>query len=609
MAIYEDLFNPKTIERLCSNVKITSKQKQASKEWLNLLAENKLQDEKSNYPKFMQIILQDILGYSIKTLDFETDNVEFQFSNSEGKKVICFEVKGTSTKDLFAPQHRSKKEHETPIKQTWDYMGSIGLDYGICTNYKEFVLITKQHGYSKCNVFNFELIRKHPDKLKEFIGIFAKERIIEKGFVEKIHQESIVEEREFTKEFYKLFHETRLMMVSAFEEKEGVSRTEAVYYTQIFLNRLIFIFFVEDKGFIPDKNLFSDRILHLLETGNFDEHSRQIFNNIKELFITFDKGSRVSGVFGFNGSLFSGTIPEKVYFSDLKEAKFFDKVKQFSALSKSTKLNEKASRIFKKHTDLNSIISNLLIMDSFDFNTEVNVNILGHIFEQSISDLEELKQEGASRRKKDGVYYTPEYITDYICRNTIIPYLSKSETSSISELIKEYENNLDELESKFREIKILDPSCGSGAFLVKTVDILLELHKEIQGRKDNKNHSNGQLQMTQEWDENKEIRAIIENNIYGVDINPESIDITKLSLFLRLASTERKLKDLSKNIQVGNSLVDDFSVDGSAFLWKERFPHIFLDPALKKHLDQEHDDGFDIVIGNPPLCKIKRSDH
>jgi hypothetical protein len=64
--------------------------------------------------------------------------------------------------------------------------------------------------------------------------------------------------------------------------------------------------------------------LHLLETGNFDEHSRQIFNNIKELFITFDKGSKVSGVFGFNGSLFSGIIPEKVYFSDLKETKFFE---------------------------------------------------------------------------------------------------------------------------------------------------------------------------------------------------------------------------------------------------------------------------------------------
>ena len=120
-----DLFKLKTIQRLCNDVKITSKQKQAAKEWLELLDSDQLGDEEPNYPKFMQIILQDILGYPIKELGFEMDNVEFQFGNSEGKKVLCFEAKGTSTKDIFASQHRAKKEHETPIKQTWDYMGSI----------------------------------------------------------------------------------------------------------------------------------------------------------------------------------------------------------------------------------------------------------------------------------------------------------------------------------------------------------------------------------------------------------------------------------------------------------------------------------------------------
>jgi len=193
-----DLFNQKTIERLCNDVSITSKQKQATKEWLSLLEQNKLKDEKKNYFKFAQIILQDVLGYQIKDIDFESDNVEFQFSNSDGKNVLCFEAKGTSTKDLFALQHRAKKEHETPVKQTWDYMGSIGLDYGICTNYKEFVLITKQFGYSKYHQFDFSSIVKNDDKLKEFIGIFSKERIIDKGFVEKLYDKSVTEEREFT---------------------------------------------------------------------------------------------------------------------------------------------------------------------------------------------------------------------------------------------------------------------------------------------------------------------------------------------------------------------------------------------------------------------------
>ena len=592
MAKQGDLFNRKTIQRLCNDVKITSKQKQSAKEWLELLDSNKLGDEKSNYPKFMQIILQDILGYPIKELGFETDNVEFQFGNSEGKKMLCFEAKGTSTKDIFASQHRAKKEHETPIKQTWDYMGSIGLDYGICTNYKDFVLITKQFGYSKYHFFEFDSIARNEEKLKEFVGIFSKERIIEKGFVEKLHNQSVVEEHEFTKEFYKLYHETRLMMIKAFQEKEQVSHSEAIYYTQMFLNRLIFIFFVEDRGFIPDKHLFSNRILHILESGQFTEYSKKIYEDIKELFIAFDKGSKVLGVFGFNGSLFSGIIPEKVYFYDLKDEKFFAEVKQNSKLLKSTKLNEQASEIIKKHPELNPIISNMLIMNSFDFNTEVNVNILGHIFEQSISDLEDLKQENFSRRKREGVYYTPEYVTDYICRNTVIPCLSKSCVTSVDELIEEYKDNLEELENKFKEIKILDPACGSGAFLVKAVDILLEINKEIQNRKEDDQKSRGQLQITQEWDENKEIRAIVENNIYGVDINPESTDITKLSLFLKLASNERKLIGLSQNIKVGNSLVNDKTIDSRAFSWEDEFPEI-----LRKIIEEK---GFDVVIGNPP---------
>ncbi len=521
MTTQKYLFNQKTIDRLCGEIQLSAKQKKASAEWLQLLQEKKLGDEKSNYPKFMQIVLQDILGYPIKELDFEKNNVEFQFSDSEGKKILCFEAKGTSTKDLFGIQHRTKKEHETPIKQTWDYMGNIGLDYGICTNYEDFVLITKQFGYSRYHLFNFNSINKNEDKLKEFIGIFSKQRIITEGFVEKLYDKSVTEEIEFTEEFYKLFHETRLMLIKAFQEKQNVTNNEAIYFTQLFLNRIIFIFFVEDKGFLSNKQLFSDRILNLLESGQPTEHSKKVYDEITELFTAFDKGSQSLGVFGFNGGLFSGVLPSKIFFFDLKNPKFFAEVRQYSKLQKSTKLNEKSQEIIKKYRNqLNPIIANLLLMDSFDFNSDVNVNILGHIFEQSISDLEELKKEGITRRKKEGVFYTPEYVTDYICRNAIIPYLSKSGVTTIPELINEYEKDIDELESKFKEIKIVDPACGSGAFLIKAIDVLLEIHKEIQIVKDisGKYSSGGQFQLTK-WNEDTEIRMIIENNIYGVDIN------------------------------------------------------------------------------------------
>ena len=80
-------------------------------------------------------------------------------------------------------------------------MRNIGLDYGICTNYRHFVLITKQYGYSKYHLFDFASIEGNREKLMEFIGIFSKERIIDRGFVQKLQKESVVEEREFTKEF------------------------------------------------------------------------------------------------------------------------------------------------------------------------------------------------------------------------------------------------------------------------------------------------------------------------------------------------------------------------------------------------------------------------
>ena len=587
------LFNPKTVTRLCRDVNITSKQKNSAKEWIKLLEETKLEDEKKNYFRFSQIILQDILGFQIKEIDFESDNVEFQFGNERGKKMLCIEAKGTSTKDLSAPQHRAKKEHETPIKQTWDYMGSIGLDYGICTNYREFVLITKQEGYSHIHKFDFLSIKEsEEEKLKEFIGVFSKFRLIEEGFVEKLSTASLIEDKDFSKEFYKLFHETRLMLIKAFQEKEQVSKQEGIHYAQLFLNRLIFMFFNEDNGNLPE-HLFTKRVLNILDSVQATEYSHFVCDEIRNLFRAMDKGSKILQVFGFNGGLFKDDIPPKIYFLDMKDKVFFKDVKQNSTLSKKIKLESKVQKIIKKHNErISPIINNLLLMDSFDFTSEINVNILGHVFEQSISDLEELKDEKISRRKDEGIFYTPKHITTYICKNTIISYLSKNHASTIPELISEYSENLVELEERIKNIKILDPACGSGAFLIQAAELLLDINLEIQNLKP---HEEKQSKLDK-WSYEEKISKIIVNNIFGVDINEESTAITKLSLFLTMTAPNKKLADLSTNIKVGNSLIEDKIVDERAFDWNKEF----FDVLKGKK--------FDIVIGNPPYFNIKSHD-
>jgi len=151
----------------------------------------------------------------------------------------------------------------------------------------------------------------------------------------------------------------------------------------------------------------------------------------------------------------------------------------------------------------------------------------------------------------------------------------------------------------FKKIKILDPACGSGAFLIKAVDILLNIQKEIQlfkqnegeyiaikvGRKVRKNKTQFNLL---KWKEEDEARDIISNNIFGVDINEESVEITKLSLFLKTARKNKKLPVLDTNIKCGNSLIDDKEVDSKAFKWEDEFKEI-IDKG-----------GFDVIIGNPP---------
>ncbi|MDR3057672.1 MAG: N-6 DNA methylase, partial [Prevotella sp.] len=135
-------------------------------------------------------------------------------------------------------------------------------------------------------------------------------------------------------------------------------------------------------------------------------------------------------------------------------------------------------------------------------------------------------------------------------------------------------------------ITICDPACGSGAFLNAALDFLINEHKLIdEMTKKLLGHS---IEFP-----NIE-NAILENNLYGVDINEESVEIAKLALWLRTAKPQRKLNSLNNNIKCGNSLISDPRVAGEkAFDWHREFPQVF------------EKGGFDVVIGNPPyvLCQ------
>ncbi len=229
-------------------------------------------------------------------------------------------------------------------------------------------------------------------------------------------------------------------------------------------------------------------------------------------------------------------------------------------------------------------------LTNYDFQSEVDVNILGHIFENSLNEIENITAELAgqevekskSKRKKDGVFYTPKYITKYIVDNTIgkLCEEKKSELGIIDEdyakgrrnrkkeIIKNLDDNLHAYRDWLLNITICDPACGSGAFLNQALEFLIEEHAYIDEL---------QAQLFGESIVFKDVsNHILEKNIFGVDINEESVDIAKLSLWLRTAQRGRKLTTLSNNIKCGNSLIDDPEIAGEkAFNWQKEFPNVF----------------------------------
>lgn len=181
-------------------------------------------------------------------------------------------------------------------------------------------------------------------------------------------------------------------------------------------------------------------------------------------------------------------------------------------------------------------------------------------------------EEKKAHRKEMGIYYTPTYIVDYIVRNTV------------GELLKDKKVDPN-------KIRILDPACGSGSFLIKAYDLLYEHHTK------KKKADVGATTLTGYMEEKSAYtlkEKILQNNIFGVDLDPRAVEIAQLNLLLKIAEKGHRLPLLQDNIKCGNSLIDDPAVAGDkALKWEEEFKQVM------------QEGGFDVVIGNPPWVSIK----
>ena len=426
--IFDDILR----SSLYKGVKLTERQKSTAIRWAEMIRAGRLVNESDNYDDFRNLIMIDILGYKkgeIKTTAAKSGRHPDFIVTTNGKMDLCVEAKGTE-QGLFERQHRNDAAYETPILQATLYKGQ-GYKNAFCTNYRDFVLIGESDRY---HVFDFLDVYNgndfNDDKLREFIKVFSRDSLIARDIHTTLITQSMKSQKKITVEFYSLFDETRKMLINTISMNAKMKQAEAAMYSQMILNRLTFIFFATDKKLAGNSNIFRDSVVKLLTDGPTTSSKGvwEFINNI--LFIYFRDGNQSHDITEFNGGLFMDRIPDNVRFMDI-DRDFFNSLKPEDLKlyrDKNTKFwkhDQEISDMLKNTPNINPIIINLLKMDNYDFNDKLGPNLLGHIFEKSMSMLEKIGSGGDLSRKKTGAYYTLENVTSHICRNTIFPYLSR----------------------------------------------------------------------------------------------------------------------------------------------------------------------------------------
>lgn len=475
---------------------------------------------------------------------------DYSFRIGGGKRLFFVEAKKPSV---------DVKGDIAPAYQVRRYGWSAKLPISIITDFEEFAVYdctkkpnpTDKASVSRINYLNFKDYLANFDFLWD---TFSKEKVL-KGSFDKYVQSTANKKGTATvdKEFLQSLDTWRTLLAENFAKcNKDLDEDEINFVVQQTIDRLIFLRIAEDRGVEPYGNLQS-----VLKQGDY-------YKNLFDVFRQADDK--------YNSGLF-----------DFKK----------DTISKNLSLENKV---------IKTIINQLYYPESpYEFSV-LSVEILGSAYEQFLGKQITLSKSGKAIieekpdvRKAGGVYYTPQYIVDYIVENTLGKLCENKTPKQVSELT------------------VCDPACGSGSFLLGAYQYLLDWHKNyyIENGKANKIKKDSPLTIDGNLTTSEKKRILL-NNIYGVDIDVNAVEVTKLSLLLKCMEgetsatiahqismfNERVLPTLDSNIKSGNSLIDldfyetqlDFGEEKKVkpFSWQKAFPNMF-----KRN-------GFDVVIGNPP---------
>ncbi len=462
--------------------------------------------------------LFEFLGWDMRNLNTENE-VTTEENVSGGRVDLAFRLGNIPVMFLEAKAMKVDLDEWKWAEQAINYSWNKSVTWAVLTDF-ESIKIFNAEIPPKSISQNLFIEIKCQDFINRFdqLWLLSKESFEQKTLYKEAQKWGKLTARKQVGE--KLFEDLmswRILLTKDFKNQNNLTDEELDEGVQRILDRLIFIRTAEDRKIEPNV------LIGILRGGKANQYRQMV-----KVFRDFDDG--------FNSKLFAPHYCE--------EWKASDKV---------------ISKVIKGLYETKDGYR-------YDFSV-ISADVLGGIYEQYLSFVQGRKGEdkSKSKRKSQGIYYTPKYIVEFIVKETLGEILKKAKPKEIS------------------KIKVLDPACGSGSFLTAAYDRILE--------------TIGSQSLFTKFD-------ILKDNIYGIDLDAQAVEIAQLNLLLKVLSQKTKLPTLQHNLISGNSLVSGEAEKLEKYFgsdYREQKPFNF-ESEFKEVFEQG---GFDVIIGNPPWVSLK----
>lgn len=489
----------------------------------------------------------------------------------------CFRIGGT--RRFFVECKKPSvniKDAQPPAYQLRRYGWSAKLPLSILTDFEEFAVYdcrvkpqkSDSAAVARVMYFTFD---QYADRWSEIESVFSRDAVLKGSFDQyaegaKTKRGTTTVDDVFLEEIER-WRETLARNIAL--RNPALTQRELNFSVQRTIDRIIFLRICEDRGIEPYGRLMT------LRNGG------RAYRRLCEFFQRADERYN-SGLFHFQKEKNRPEAPDE--------------------LTPSLNIDDKVLR---------DVLANLYYPESpYEFSV-LSADILGQVYERFLGKVIRLTaghqakvEDKPEVRKSGGVFYTPEFITKAIVRQTIGTLIEGKTPRQVTKL------------------RFCDMACGSGSFLIEAFQYLLDWHRDYYVQNDPQKHQKALFQAGKDWRlTTEEKKRILLNNIYGVDIDAQAVEVTKLSLLLKVLEGEsqesitqqfelfhkRALPDLRSNIKCGNSLIgpeayrhQQLSLLDEAeryrinvFDWTQGFPEIM------------NAGGFDAIIGNPPYIRIQ----